>query len=142
MQLNLRRVMSYIERDLKTNWGKINFEYKTGDGRIDIAANLTLKNHDDDIRFIITVYEGGGVNFRAVFDKIEKTPGVLNLVNEFNRKNISYWAFVRNDGYLELYHWFFCFNEEVLKVYANEMLYRLCKLADDEDLIALTKYTH
>ena len=142
MTLNLRRLMSYIRRDLQQNWRAIDIEYKTGDGKIDITANLTLKNMDDDIRFIITIYEGGGSNFRAVFDKIEKTPGVLNLVNEFNNSNISYWAFVRDDGYLELRHWFFCFNEDVLKSYANEMLWRLSKLADDSTLQTLTRHTH
>ena len=142
MKVDLRRVMSYIKNDLESNWGKIDFEYKTGDGRIDIAANLTLNHHDDDIRFIITVYEGGGTNFRAVFDKIEKTPGVLNLVNTFNKDNLAFSAFIRDDGYLELRHWYLCYCEEMLESYSNEILYRLAKLADDETLQKLTAYTH
>lgn len=142
LKLNLTKIMGYVKKELKSDWKKLNFTYKHEKDEINVAASLTLNNHDDDIRAIINVYIGGGATFRAVFDKIEKTSEVLSLVNDFNDDNLFFKAFVRDDGYLELRHFMVCYDEKIFKDYSGEFLSRLAKLADNKILQKLTKLTH
>lgn len=142
MDLNIKKVLTLVRKQLDKEWGKISFEYSTTKDEVNATANLTLNNHDDDIRAIITAYPGGGAVFRAVFDRIDKSPEVLNLLNDFNHDNPFFNAFIRNDGYLELRHFFICYEENMFKSYAGEFMTRLARLADDEYLQKLTRYTH
>ena len=142
MNLNIKKVLTLVQKQLDKEWGKISFEYSTAKDEVNATANLTLNNHDDDIRAIITAYPGGGTVFRAIFDKIDKSSEVLDLLNEFNCDNPFFNAFIRNDGYLELRHFFICYEENMFKSYAGEFMTRLARLADDECLQKLTRYTH
>lgn len=142
MNLNIKKVLKLVQKQLDKEWENINFEYSTAKDEVNAATNLTLNNHDDDIRAIITAYPGGGAVFRAVFDRIEKSPEVLNLLNDFNYDNPFFNAFIRDDGYLELRHFFICYEENMFKSYAGEFMTRLARLAEDECLQKLTHYTH
>ncbi len=142
MDLNTKKVLVLMRRQLDKEWGKIDFEYSSSKDEVSATANLTLNNHDDDIRAIITAYPGGGAVFRAVFDKIEKTSEVMSLLNDFNYDNAFFKAFIRDDGYLELRHFFICFEANMFKSYGGEFMSRLARLADNEYLKKLTRYTH
>ena len=142
MNLNLKKIMSSMKKNLSKEWGKIDFDYKLEKDELTISANLTLNNHDDDIQVAINIYEGGGSNFRAIFDKLEKTEYTYKLVNEFNDDDPFFKAFIRNDGYLELTNFFICYEPDQLEAYGNEFLLRLAELADNEILKQLTRLTH
>ncbi len=142
MSLNIKKVLQMIRKEIEKEWSQLTFEYEVESDEVSASANLTLNHHDDDIRAIITAYPGGGCVFRAVFDKIEKTTDILNYLNDFNYDNPFFNAFIRDDGYLELRHFFVCFEEAMFKSYAGEFLSRLARLADNEYLQRLTQFTH
>ncbi len=143
MKLNIRKAMTLVRKELERDWNKLTFTYKAErDEATAQATGVTLNNHDDDISVLITVYSGGGSVFRAVFDKIEKTNEVLALLQQFNYDDPFFKAFVRDDGYLELRHYFVCYEVNMFKNYAGEFMSRLAGLADDKNLQNLTRYTH
>ena len=142
MALNLKKVLKTIEKELDKEWGNLDFEYSIEDDTATVTADLTLNNHDDDIKTMITVFEGGAAVFRAVFDEIEKTPRVLSLLNDFNCEHPFFTAFVREDGFLELRHFVFLSDENAINEYPSEFLIRLANLADSETLLKLTRFTY
>ena len=142
MKLNLKRAFALIQRDLKKNWSKLDFEYEIKEDKISLAGNLVLDNVEGGIRAIISAYSGGGVVCRAVFDKIDITEDVLENVNRFNDDNVFFKAFVREDGYLELSSFFIAYEIGMLKVYASEFLSRLADLSDNEIIQGLAKLTY
>ncbi len=142
MNVNLKKVLTLMQKQLNKEWDNISFEYSSAKDEVKATADITLNNHDDDIRVIITAYSGGGTVFRAVFDKIEKTTETLDALNDFNYDNPFFSAFIRDDDFLELRHYFICFEESMFKSYAGEFLSQLASLADDEYLQRLTSYTH
>jgi hypothetical protein len=81
-------------------------------------------------------------NFRAVFDKLDKTNRSLDLVNTFNDNSLFFKAYIREDSYLEIDHTFFCYNEADLEDYSSEFMYKLANLSDNETLQAITKMTY
>ncbi|MBR7160203.1 MAG: YbjN domain-containing protein [Clostridia bacterium] len=143
MSYNVELAMKYIRNKLDSEWDGINFEYELKDDACNVkGSNITLRNHDDDIMVIITAYDGGMAYFRAVFDKCDKTMRSLERLNAFNASNIFFKAYIRNDDYLELRNVIAFYDEADLAKYADEVLDRLAKLADDEELQALTSLTH
>ena len=142
MRVNLKKIMSNIQKKIKKDWRKLNFDYSLERNEVDVTANLTLNNHDDDIRVVINVYDGGMAFFRAVFDKADVTPELLTLLNKFNDDNSFFTAFVREDGYLELRNVIAFYDDKVFKEYPGEFLTRLANLADDETLQQITSMTH
>lgn len=142
MGVNIKKIKAYLEKELSKKWANLDFECEYEKDSVTFAASLTLNNHDDDIRAIIEAYEGGGSLFRAVFDKIDLTEDVLRLLNEFNADDPFFKAYVREDGFLELRHFFVCYDESMFKSYASEFLIRLADMADNEILQALTENTY
>ena len=113
----------------------------TDNGIKAVASDITLNGFDDDIMLIIRGYEGGGFVCRAVFDKIEKTPHALDLLNTFNDNSAFFKAFIREDGYLELYHFFVCYDVKVYKEYGSEFLCRAADLNKDDAMVELASLT-
>lgn len=141
--LNIQKALQLMKKEIEKDWKDLEFEYTSRKDEVQaIAKNIKINNHDDDVQVIITAYSGGGAEFRAVFDKIEKTTDILNLLNDFNHNNIFFKAFIRDDGFLELEHFFICFEEAMFKSYSGEFLSRLAGLSSNEYLQELTKYTH
>ena len=143
MALNMKKALKLIQKDLEKNWKSITFSYEqTGKDEIKVNADVNLNAFDDDITLVIKGTAGGGFWCRAVFDKIDKTPEVLDLVNSFNDDEIFFKAYVRDDGYLELTNFFICYDEKVYGEYASEFLIRLADLDENQymkQLSALTK---
>lgn len=142
MSLNIKKVMSLVKKNLDSEWGKINFEYLVEEKEALAAANISLASMDDDIKVIISAYPGGGAVFRVIFDLIDKTEEVLNLLNKFNCDNPFFNAFVGEEGYLELRHFFICYEENMFKSYPSEFMVRIAQLAENEYIQELTRYTH
>ena len=142
MELNIKKVISLIQKQLDKDWGRLEFEYSTTETEASAATGIALSNHSDDIRAIITVFPGGGAVFRAVFDKLDRSPEVMGLLNDFNYSNLFFNAFIRPDGYLELRHFFVCYEENMFKSYSGEFMTRLSQLANNEILKKLTEHTH
>ncbi len=140
-KLNIRKVLRLMRQQIDTEWSKLTFEYCLDKEEVGAQAEVTLDNHEDDILVIIRVYAGGGADFRAVFDKKDKTPEILSLLNDFNKNNSFFTAFIRDDGYLELEHYFVCYEEAMFKSYAGKFLSKLANLSNNEDLQNLTQHT-
>ena len=142
-KLNLSKAMRFMEKGLTKVWGKIKFTYTTvSSDEIKATADVTLGQFDDSIAVVINGYKGGGAQFRAVFDKLDKNSQTLALIHDFNQDNIFFKAYIRNDGYLELYNFIVCFDEGIYKDYPSEFMYRLCNLADNAILKQLVALTH
>ena len=138
--LNLAK--RYIQGALDTNYSGLNFEYEIKDNCLTVAASLTLNGHDDGVRMVFNVYEGGMASFRAVFDKIEKLDVVvLTLLNDFNRAYSFLKAFVRGDGFLEISNGMAFYDEKMLGKYTCEFMSRVSDLSKDETLKRLTSLT-
>ncbi len=142
MGCNLKKAEKFVQKCLKSEWSGLDFEYELKDDEFTASASLTLKNHTDDIRVLITVYSGGMAHFRAVFDKIDKEPEAYILVNTFNDNNSFFKAFIREEGYVELSHVIALYSEDTMFDYTDEFLSRLAKLADNKDLQNITAHTH
>ena len=142
MALNMKKAMAFLKKDLSKNWGKLDFEYTFEENGIKaVASDITLNGFDDNIMLIIRGYEGGGFVCRAVFDKIDKTPHALDLLNTFNDNSAFFKAFIREDGYLELYHFFVCYDVKVYKEYGSEFLCRAADLNKDDTMVELASLT-
>ena len=139
--MNLKKVLAIIKKQLDKNWDNVTFDYEFDDEKITAKASVTLENHDDDISIFINVYSGGVAEFRAVLDKLEKTPGALDIVNSFNDEHPFFKAFIREDGYLELTHFIVVYDEKIFKDYVDEFMIRFSRLADDELLKQMTQNT-
>lgn len=141
MTINLRNVLAYMKEDLR-GWDKINFEFTTTNDDVTAKADITINSINANVMIIIKAYSGGGAVFRAVFDKIEKTPRILSLLNDFNRSSAFFKGFIRNDDYLELEHYFVCYEEGMFRDYCSEFLVRLSNAAKEEELRRLVDYTY
>ncbi len=142
MGYDLDKAKRYIQGALDTDYPKLNFEYERKDNALNVVASLNLNNHDDEIRMVFNIYEGGMANFRAVFDKIERVDLVaLRLINEFNQTYSFLSAYLRKDGYLEIRNMMAFYDETMLGRYACEFMTRVSKLVNDETLLRLTRLT-
>ena len=142
MGYNVKKALAYIQKDLSKNWPNITFDYEQVDkDEVKVTAEITLKGFDDDIMLIINVYTGGTAQFRAVFDKIEKNENSLALLNDFNASDPFFKIFIRDDGFLELLHFVTFYSEDIFKHYANEFLYRLLDLDENDSMVELGKLT-
>lgn len=137
----LRQALSAI--NAATSKVKIEFDYEEKDDRVIVYANgVTLNNHDDDIRIEIVVNDGQGAIFYAVFDKLEETRETLRLLNRFNENSLFFQGFVREETqYLVLRHLHIWDDVSEITTFVSEGLSRLGGMADNKDLIAITKYT-
>jgi len=142
-KLNMKKAVAFMRKDLEKNWGKINFSYEDrgGDNGIKIEADVTLTGFDDSILVVINAYPGGFAYFRAIFDKIQPTAEVLQLVNKFNNENSFFKAIVRDDNFLEIKNPIVVYDEVVFKSYANEFLYQLLDVKDSDVMKKLASLT-
>lgn len=116
--------------------------YKIEEDSLEVSDSITLKNHDDSILFQMSVYAGGMVHIRFVFDRIEKNINTLNLVNDFNLSNGFFTATIRDDSYLELENIFAYYDNKVFLEYPSEALSRIADFSDDQILKKLTSLTY
>ena len=146
MALDVYKAMKYLKKGLTENWSKISFDFKIegeeDNERARATADVTLNGFDDDIHLVFTARSGSGVDFNAVFDKLDLTNEVMMLLNEFNENEFYFKLYVRNDGYLNINHDFICDDESMLEDYVGECLSRLADLSDDDIMQVLTAHTH
>ena len=142
MDLNLKRVLALIQKDVENNWTELDWEFEQRPEEVVVSTSISLKNIKGGIRAIIRVYVGGGVSLRAVFDKLEPTEEVLKLVNKFNEEQPFFKAFIREDGFLELSSFFVAYEMNMFKSYASEFLCRIDDLAEDDIIQTLASFTY
>lgn len=142
MALNMKKALAFLKKDLEKKWSKLGFAYKLDGDELEAkASEITLKGFDDDVMLLIRGYAGGGFVCRAIFDKIDKTPQTLELLNAFNDSSAFFKAFIREDGYLELSNFFICYDEKVYKEYGSEFLCRVVDLQENESMLQLSALT-
>ena len=92
---------------IKEKMSGINFEDTIEEDGITITASVTTKSYDDGIFIRIVAYESGTLHCFAVFDKIERSTRVYELLDEFNASNSWFSAYISkiNDKeFLELHY--------------------------------------
>lgn len=142
MKLNVKKALELMEKDVKRNWKKLDWEYEIKTDEVSVGANVALDNIKGGVRAMIKAFSGGGTICRAVFDKIEPTEEVLKLINQFNEEDYFFKAFIREDGFLELSSFFVAYEINMFKSYASEFLYRLADLADNGIIQTLASFTY
>lgn len=147
MELDVYKALRQFKTTLTRDWTKLTFECEIkGDGDREracaTASGVSLNGLDDDISIIISAHKFGLVQFRAVFDKIDATNEVLNLVHEYNRTAYFFKMFVREDGYLEIGQCFICYDIADIDDYLGECMARLANVNKNDIVKTLTQYTH
>lgn len=139
---NILRVERAVRNYLQDAWSGLTFKFESEKDEFRAVADLTLKRLDADVTLIIAVYEGGMASCTAVFDKINKTTEVFNLINDFNASKPYFQTYIRNDGYLVLRNMFGIYGgEETVADHVGEFMSRLAKLPDDRGMQALARLT-
>ena len=147
MEFDVYKALKQFRATLTKDWAKLTFDYEIkGDGDKEKAAatatGVSLNGLDDDITIIFSANKSGVVQFRAVFDKIDATNEVLNLVHEYNRTAYFFKMFVRDDEYLEIQQSFICYDPIDIDEYIGECMARLINTNKNELVKTLTQYTH
>ncbi len=142
-ELNIKKALNVIEKEIKKNWKQLDFTFaiENGGKTLKATADITIQGFDDSIFVIFDLYAGGGFECRAVYDKIEKTAEVLDLLNEFNGGTLFFKAFARNDGFLELSNFTICYDVAKAGEYVSECLFRLIDLDENEAMHKLANLT-
>jgi hypothetical protein len=92
---------------IKEKMSGITFDDKIEDDKITVTASVTTKSYDDGIFIKIVAYESGTLHCFAVFDKIDRSTRVYELLDEFNASNSWFSAYISriNDKeFLELHY--------------------------------------
>lgn len=147
MEFDVYKALKQFRATLTKDWTKLTFDYEIkGDGdkekAVATATGVSLNGLDDDITIIFAANKSGVVQFRAVFDKIDATNEVLNLVHEYNRTAYFFKMFVRDDEYLEIQQSFICYDPIDIDEYIGECMARLINTNKNELVKTLTQYTH
>ena len=135
VQYDLNIIRRYIEQDIKDcGYNKeFNFEYEFDDESLQITAATDLGNLDD-MYIIITANKGGGCSMSVVFNKVDETTKSLEILNSFNLNNSYFKAYIADNGYLVIKHFYITHDEESYTDCVGEFLYRAKKLPDDNDV--------
>ena len=92
---------------IKEKMSGINFEDTIEEDGITITASVTTKSYDDGIFIRIVAYESGTLHCFAVFDKIDRSNRVYELLDEFNASNSWFSAYIskiKDKEFLELHY--------------------------------------
>lgn len=142
-QFDLDIIRDYIEDDLEKNGYNdvLDFEYEVEDDSLKLSVCTSVKNFKD-VYIFITAYEGGGCSMSVVFDKIDKTPQALKLLNVVNRENAYFKAYIADNGYLVVKHFFIVLDESSYMDSTTEFLARVVDLAENEYMNELYGLTY
>ena len=135
VQYDLNIIRRYIEQDIKDcGYNKeFNFKYELDDESLQLTATTDLGNLDD-MYIIITANNGGGCSMSLVFNKVDETTRSLEILNSFNLNNSYFKAYIADNGYLVIKHFYIIQDEESYTDCVGEFLYRAKKLPDDNDV--------
>ncbi len=137
---NLRKAEKSIRAQLKKNWAKLDFKFENEDNAFKATANLSLRNYDDNIMVVYRATSGGMAIFRAIFDAVDVNERILTLLNNFNQGESFFTAFVGK--YLEIKSSTPIYNEKDVGEYLGECMARMSKMADNNYLKEIAKFTH
>ena len=70
----------------------------------------------------------------VVFNKVDETTRSLEILNSFNLNNSYFKAYIADNGYLVIKHFYIIQDEESYTDCVGEFLYRAKKLPDDNDV--------
>jgi len=100
-KINLKNAEKELRKVLNVKRG-LDFEYKYENDCMTASNSITCKTYKDDIYVSLDVYEDGLLCISLVFDKINLTDQVIDLINKFNKTSVWLTAYVNNKGYLKL----------------------------------------
>lgn len=106
--INLTRVKNNIVNSLRSQYD-LSFEGKIekdsdGGQYVKLTHSLTHSSYKGGIFCKILVFPSGSLSVEFVFDKIDETPEVTQLLHDFNYESAFLAAYVRDDGYLLVHY--------------------------------------
>lgn len=141
---NLVSTKNNILKELKSILPTLDFKAElSDDGQILIisAYNCSLKGLDDDIAIFLECSTGGMAYLELIFDKINKTSFVLELINQFNLSQRYFRCYIGEDNYLILDNNFAIYNEKEFNNQVLEFLSRAVNLKENPVFQQLTMIT-
>ena len=141
MAFNRKKAFALLQKDLKKNWGKLDFEYKQESSSSVASNSCTLNGFDDDIYVSFRVTDSAALYATATFDKLEPSYDALMLINEFNRGSVYFKAHIGSKGYLAFEYVRLYNTEKDFADCASDMLRRLIDLQEDEQVKQLASMT-
>ncbi len=140
--MNFRKFIDTVD----SKWSKLGFDYDTKDDRVTVKGTINTKTYDDGIFVDALFYESGNLCMTFVFDQLDSTVQIYELINKFN-DNVGYLkAYIteRNDkNFLAIDY--YVLNNETEEVAAEEFSYALLKVVDEsvsKYLLPITEFTH
>ena len=131
---------------LDSKWSKLGLEYEQKEDKLNITGSISSKTYDDGIYIDATLYDSGNLCMTFVFDQIEPTMKIYDLINSFN-DNVGYLkAYISQRGQKEFLAIDYYVRENPSELdAAEEFGYALLKVVDDsvaKYLSPITSYTH
>ena len=131
---------------LDSKWSKLGLDYEEKDDKLCITGSVSSESYDDGIYIDATLYENGNLCMTFVFDQIEPTIKVYDLINSFN-DHVGYLkAYISQRGQKEYLAIDYYVRENSSELDAvEEFSYALLKVVDDsviKYLAPITNYTH
>ena len=136
--MDLERIKSILEEYCKAR--HYNFEFKENEKKITICGNLNFESIDAIGYCSFNYFKSGLALFNILFDNIDATDEVCQLLNAYNSKTFLLYATA--DECLTLEHTVYVLHEEDYFLYTDAIIE---ELSDEETvngltpLIALTK---
>jgi hypothetical protein len=142
MAFKMTKALAILKKSLDKSHGHLTFEYKVEEDVAQASASINVADLDDEVSVFYDIYANGIYTFRAVFDKIEKTPENLALLNDFNGGRNGLCGFIRDDGYLEFDYTAPLFAEKDIQKQGSFILNVLIACAEgSEEVRQLAKIT-
>ena len=66
---------------LDSKWSKLGLEYEEKEDKLNITGSISSKTYDDGIYIDATLYDSGNLCMTFVFDQIEPTMKIYDLIN-------------------------------------------------------------
>lgn len=131
---------------VENNWNKLGFDYDIKENKVTVNGTISSKTYDDGIYIDASLYDSGNLCVTLVFDQIDPTIEVYQLINTFND----------NVGYLKAYITerseknflaidYYVLNNATEEIAQEEFSYALLKVVDEsvsKYLLPLTEFTH
>ena len=140
--MNIDNALILIKKDLETNWPELEFRFSNDGTKARAEGEIWVDGINHELHTFITVTPSGGASFVLGLGKIDKTPKVLELLNEYNSKGGLLKIVADKNNMLILSHGIICYDERMLTNYTSVFLNSFCDALENETIIKLNGYSY
>ncbi len=139
--INLKKAQKELTKLLVKQLG-LDFEFGLGEDRLTAKNSVSIDGYDDDVFISFVVFKSGSYGVDFVFDKIDRTPQALELLQNFNENSVWLAAFIRDDGYLVLRYNVMQLSDDDVVQNTESVMQKLISPEIREVLTPLTRLTY